>query len=109
VRLHDLKNILQRRRLETVRGQIESGQPTAVEDFAALELHSVPTDKREMVARAFYMQAKAMQLCLLYYPKGGRDDEFEAPATRRPPPPTPLGMPGQAGRRSEVIAITVPK
>lgn len=59
MRLHDLKNILQRQRLETVIGQIESGQPTAVEELAALDLHNVPTDKRGMVARAFYMQAKA--------------------------------------------------
>jgi hypothetical protein len=58
VRLQDLKDILERQRLAAVIAQIERGLPPAVEDLEALELQKVPQEKRGMVARAFYTQAK---------------------------------------------------
>jgi hypothetical protein len=59
VRLHDLKDLLERHRLAAVVAQIESGLLPTLEDLEALELQKVPQEKRGMVARAFYMQAKA--------------------------------------------------
>lgn len=59
VTLHDLKSILERQRLAAAIARIERGLLPAVEDLEALELPKVPQDKRGMVARAFYMQAKS--------------------------------------------------
>ena len=53
-----MKGILERQSLAAVIAQIERGLPPAAEDLEALELQKVPQEKRGIVARAFYIQAK---------------------------------------------------
>lgn len=60
MRLQDLKKILGQQHLEEVISQIEQGQPITVGELRALDIQSVPKEKRRIVARAFYTQAKVI-------------------------------------------------